>query len=138
MIHNLHCVLHFLAMALTIHCLTRTFPTLPYEEMLYAILGKSYNLSLVFVGAVRAQKLNHTYRNASYIPNILSFPLSPTDGEIFITPRVAYRESKKFDMSPDGYIGYLFIHGLLHLKGYTHSDTMDRMEKKYVALFKLT
>lgn len=125
-------------MALTIHSSARSFPNLPYDKMLHAILGKSYNLSLVFVGATRAQALNQTYRKASYIPNVLSFPLSPIDGEIYITPRIASRECKKFNMTPEGYMGYLFIHGLLHLKGHTHSDTMDTLEKKYVSLFKLT
>jgi len=30
---------------------------------------------------------------------------------------------------------YLFIHGLLHLKGFEHSSTMEKEEKKYMRLF---
>ncbi len=115
----------------------RSYPSLPYEEMKDVILGKKYTLSLTFVGATRAQKLNKTYRNAEYIPNVLSFPLDKNVGEIYITPSVAEREAPKFSLSPRGYVGYLFIHGLLHLKGYPHGATMERAEKKYSTLFKL-
>jgi probable rRNA maturation factor len=115
----------------------RTFPTLPYEDIKNAVLGKKYELSLTFVGKVRAQKLNKEYRDATYVPNVLSFPLSEAMGEIYIAPSVAEKEAKKFSLTPKGYVGYLFIHGLLHLKGYPHGATMERAEKKFVSQFKL-
>lgn len=117
---------------------SRTYPKLPYEEMKNAILGKKYELSLTFVGRKRAQTLNKAYRGATYIPNVLSFPLDTQVGEIYITPSVAEKEAGKFSLSPHGYIGYLFIHGLLHLKGYPHGATMERAEKKYLDHFNLT
>ncbi len=95
-------------------------------------------LTLVFIGEKRALQLNKTYRGATYIPNVLSFRLDSHNGEIYITPRTAYKECHKFNMSPSGYIGFLFIHALLHLKGYTHSDTMEKVEKRYMKQFELT
>jgi probable rRNA maturation factor len=95
------------------------------------VLGKGYQLSLTFVGTVRAQKLNKAYRKKSYVPNVLSFPLDAHAGEIFISPEVAKRQAPRYGMSTKGYIGYLFIHGLLHLKGLDHGDTMDKAERKY-------
>lgn len=124
-------------MSVTISHSARAFPKLPYEAMKDAVLGKSYTLSLIFVGEARAQALNKAHRNATYVPNVLSFPLADTVGEIYITPLVARREAKKYNLTPPGYIGYLFIHGLLHLKGYPHGDTMDKAEKKFMAQFKL-
>lgn len=100
-----------------------------------AILGKKYKLSLVFVGKQRAATLNKQYRNKSYSPNVLSFPLDKTTGEIFICPHVAQNEAAKFDLTPNGYVAFLFIHGCLHLKGYGHGDTMDRQERKYLKAF---
>ena len=114
-----------------------TFPILPYEEMKNTILGKQYELSLTFVGKIRARSLNQKYRKASYVPNVLSFPLSKEVGEIYITPIVAEKEAYKFSLTPKGYIGFLFIHGLLHLKGHLHGDTMEKAENKYRARFKL-
>jgi probable rRNA maturation factor len=103
-----------------------------------AVLGKNYSLSLSFVGATRAQKLNQTYRKKNYVPNVLSFPLEEKTGEIIICPQVAKLEAKKFDLSVDGYIAYLFIHGLVHLKGHDHGDTMDKLEQKFMRQFSIT
>ncbi len=122
---------------ITISQSAKKYPKLPYEVMAESILGKNYSLSLIFVGKVRARSLNKKYRKATYVPNVLSFPLDKNTGEIYITPLVAKTESKKYDMTPTGYIGFLFIHGLLHLKGYPHGATMDRLEKKYCTYFKL-
>lgn len=116
---------------------TRSFPRLPYENIARKVLGDAYTLSLTFVGETRARTLNTHYRGATYTPNVLSFPLSAKAGEIYITPVIASREAKKWNLSPRGYIGFLFIHGLLHLKGYPHGATMEKAEKKYMSLFHL-
>ena len=116
---------------------TKSFPSLPYGEMKDAILGKKYSLSLAFVGEKRAQALNVAHRNATYVPNVLSFPLQKDAGEIYITPAVATREAPKYSLTKKGYIGYLFIHGLLHLKGYPHGATMEKAEKKFMEAFAL-
>lgn len=124
-------------MSLTLSHRTRAFPRLPYEAIKDSILGKKYVLSLIFIGEKRAQALNLAHRNATYVPNVLSFPLDKSTGEIYITPRIAKRECKKFNMTPAGYVGFLFIHGLLHLKGYPHGATMERLEKKYCQRFNM-
>lgn len=115
----------------------RSYPKLPYEAIKKDILGNTYELSLVFVGETRARLLNKEYRNKTYVPNVLSFPLTETAGEIYIAPAVAKKEAKKFDMTVTGYIGFLFIHGLLHLKGHDHGDTMEKAEKRYVSKYNL-
>lgn len=122
---------------LSITATARTYPKLPYAQMKDDILGKEYRLSLVFIGRTRAQHLNQTYRKKTYVPNVLSFPLTSTDGEIFITPSIAKKEAKKYGLSPKGYIGFLYIHALLHLKGFTHGATMDTAEAKYTQKYGL-
>ena len=110
-------------------------PSIPVDKLVDKIAGKSYQLSLVFVGEKRAQALNIEYRNKNYIPNVLSFPLDKSTGEIFICPSVARREAKKFNLSYKGYLTFLLIHGLLHLKGHQHGDTMEGLERKYMRAF---
>ncbi len=117
--------------------IAKYIPSLPYEEISKAILGKNYTLTLAFIGEQRALRLNQWHRKGNYVPNVLSFPLTSTVGEIYITSQVAKREARKFDMSVKGYVGYLFIHGLLHLKGYDHGATMDKAEQKYIQQFNL-
>jgi probable rRNA maturation factor len=123
-------------------CITSTIKSYPkkhpYEEMKRKILGAKYDLSLVFIGEKRAATLNKTYRSKTYAPNVLSFPLSESAGEIFISPLVAAREAKKFNLTPTGYVAFLFIHGLLHLKGIDHGDEMDALERKYLKSFSIT
>lgn len=115
----------------------RSYPRHPYQKIKDDILGRSYTVSLAFVGATRAQALNTQYRNKTYVPNVLSFPLDEKTGEVYITPQVAKREAHKFNMTVNGYIGFLFIHALLHLKGMDHGDTMDKAEKKYCRKYDL-
>ena len=125
-------------MSIEISKTTKTYPKLPYEAIADAILGKRYAVSLVFIGDTRAKRLNEDTRGKDYIPNVLSFELAEQAGEIYIAPTVARREATKFDLSPQGYIGYLFIHGCLHLKGLPHGDEMDRLEAKYRKQFNIT
>ena len=112
-------------------------PNHPYAKIAECILGKKYELSLAFIGERRAQALNKAHRKKTYVPNVLSFPLTELIGEIYITPEVAKREAKKYGMTVNGYIGYLFIHGCLHLKGHDHGATMEKAEQKYVRDFSL-
>ena len=116
----------------------RSYPSLPYEKIKNDILGKKYNLSLAFIGSTRAQTLNNEHRGKNYIPNVLSFPLDEQIGEIFITPTIAKKEAYKFDMTHKGYVGFLFIHACLHLKGLDHGKQMEKEEKKYCRKYKLT
>jgi probable rRNA maturation factor len=124
-------------MSIQIIHVARKVPTHPYDAIKEAILGKQYELTLSFIGERRALAINKAHRNATYIPNVLSFPLDMEHGEIYITPKVAEREAHKYNMTVDGYIGYLFIHGLLHLKGLDHGATMEKAEQKYVRKFQL-
>lgn len=121
----------------TISQTARSYPALPYQKIKEDILGSTYSLNLNFVGATRASLLNKQYRQKDYVPNVLSFPLDQKNGEIYITPAVAKKESSKYNLTYKGYIAYLFIHGLLHLKGLDHGPNMDSLEKKYLQKYKI-
>jgi probable rRNA maturation factor len=124
-------------MPIAISSTARSFPKLPYARIAADILGSRYHLSLVFIGARRASALNRTCRGKSYVPNVLSFPLDETHGEIFITPVCAAREARGRGMTARAYVGFLFIHGCLHLKGHTHGATMERAEARYCARYNI-
>lgn len=116
---------------------TANYPAHPYEQMKDVILGKRYELALFFVGEKRASAVNQASRKKSYAPNVLSFPYTQTQGEIVLCPAVAKREATAYGMTYEGYVAFLYIHGLLHLKGYDHGAEMEALEKKYVVKFKL-
>lgn len=115
-----------------------SYPSFPYEAIKQAILGKSYTLSFAFIGTARAKTLNQNYRKKDYVPNVLSFPLDEKNGEIYICPEIAYPEAKDFNLSKNGYIAFLFIHGLLHLKGHDHSEVMEALEQRYMKRFSIS
>lgn len=96
------------------------------------ILDTSYDVSVVIIGEKRAQTLNKEYRNKDYTPNVLSFPIDETMGEIFLNPKTARTEAEKFGLSTTNYLYYLIIHSMLHLKGFDHGDEMSAQEKKYM------
>jgi probable rRNA maturation factor len=123
---------------LSITSTVKKYPPYEYQAMKDAILGKRYILSLVFIGAKRAAQLNEQYRKKTYAPNVLSFPLDERTGEIFICPQIAKTQAAKYKLSVNGYVAFLFIHGLLHLKGHNHSDTMDKQEQKYLTRFNIS
>ncbi|MBK5215322.1 MAG: rRNA maturation RNase YbeY [Candidatus Pacebacteria bacterium] len=110
-------------------------PRLPFVSIKEKILGSDYELGLTLLTSVKQKKLNLTYRNKNETTNILSFPLSETSGEITIDPIKVKKDAPLFDMNYTQFFKYLFIHGLLHLKGFEHSSTMDRQEKKYLKMF---
>lgn len=107
-------------------------PRLPYQKIKTDILGTAYELSVFFASPRVAQTLNNTYRNKTYIPNTLSFSLSKNSGEIIICRSAARKEYKKFGYTYTTYLGLLLIHSALHLKGYEHSGTMERLEARYL------
>lgn len=115
--------------------------TLPKRAILMRIknaaVGKAFSVSLVFAGPARMRALNRTYRNKSYAPSVLAFRLAKNEGEMFIGPSVAAREARAAGVSASTHIAYLFIHGLLHLKGHAHGATMTQSEKRLCKIFKV-
>jgi probable rRNA maturation factor len=112
-------------------------PSLPFLLMKNKILGKDYELSLVFIGSKRSRALNSAYRQKDKAADILSFPLSKSEGEIFIDLGAAKKRAAVFEEKYRNFIGFLFIHGLLHLKGFDHGSTMEHEEKKFRTLFRI-
>lgn len=112
-------------------------PTLPFSRMKEKVLGKKYDLSLVIVGDTRSKRLNEEYRGKTYTPNVLSFPLDNMNGEIFLNLKQAKREHRKREESYEYFVALLFIHSMLHLKGFDHSDTMEGEEQKILRAFKI-
>ena len=111
---------------------------LPFAELKAAALGQQYELSLVICGDTLSRSLNKKYRGKTYAANVLSFPLSRTEGEIFLNLRVAEREARKYGISLRERLALLFVHGLFHLKGLTHGPAMERAEQKLLKAFDLT
>ncbi len=125
---------HFRVTALT----KDRIPHLPFLSMKEHVLGSAYDLSLVIVGDARSRTLNTTYRNKTYTPNVLSFPLDDTQGEIYLNLKQAKREYRARGESYEYFVALLFIHSMLHLIGKRHGSTMEGIEQDVLARFNIT
>ena len=106
-------------------------PAIDFSAMKDAILGKNYELTLVITTPAQIRKYNLTYRGKDEPTDILSFPYSDKNGEIYICPSETRKEAKKFDRKYNNFFAFLFIHGCTHLKGFDHGGTMEGHEISY-------
>jgi len=110
-------------------------PGLPFVKIKEFVLGKDYDLSLVFIGEKRSKILNKKYRGKDKPTNILSFPLGKKDGEIFIDLKSARKDALALKKGYNEFIKILFIHGILHLRGMGHGKKMEDKENKIFKKF---
>lgn len=110
-------------------------PGLPFVSIKEAVLGKKYDLSVVFVSRQKIRKLNHEHRDKDKATDILSFQLSNVAGEIYINLDETKKEAKKFGRDFGNFLQFLFIHGLVHLEGFRHGSRMEARETKFRTKF---
>ncbi|EUJ46283.1 rRNA maturation RNase YbeY [Listeria riparia] len=109
-------------------------------------------LTVTFVDNARIQEINRDYRDKDQPTDVISFALEEMgDGEVEITwsedmdvPRIlgdiiisterAKEQAKEYGHGFDREVGFLALHGLLHLLGYDHIEDED--EKEMFALQK--
>lgn len=126
--------------SLSIHSLPRTKPRVSRPFLLNiknAVLPRDYELSVAFVDTGVMREINGRYRNKRTSTDILSFPLSPCSGEIIFSMRDIEKRAMLFKRSASNFLAFLFIHGLLHLKGYSHGSRMEREEIKFRKRFEI-
>lgn len=105
-------------------------PAIDFLSLKNYTLGKKYKLSLVFATPKLSAELNSKWKGKTGPADILSFPLSENEGEIFISLSRARQKAPEFERSYLNFLQFLFIHGMVHLKGYEHGSTMEAVEEK--------
>lgn len=110
-------------------------PSLPFLLLKDMILGKNYELSIVFADARTSRNLNYRFRGKDKPTNILSFPLSQKSGELVVHLPAVKRDAASFGRTYENFLGFLLIHGMLHLKGMRHGSKMEGKERQYCRFF---
>ncbi|MBC7370431.1 MAG: rRNA maturation RNase YbeY [Bdellovibrionaceae bacterium] len=109
------------------------------KELLKSKIMKSSHqkmqLTVVFLNAPAAKKINLQFRGRNYATDVLSFdPMEPDSlGELVLCPQVLQRQAKEHKLNYQLELGYMVLHGILHLLGYDH-ETSDRDAKKMFAI----
>jgi len=100
-------------------------------------------LSITLVTDEKIRELNHRYRSRNEVTDVLSFPIDEELlGEIIIACGRAREQAREYGHSLTREIGYLTVHGLLHLLGYDHREqagrkTMRKREEEILTEFGL-
>ncbi len=108
-----------------------------FVEIKDFVLGKNYELSLVWIGEKKSKKLNFQYRKKNKSTDILSFSINKNLGEIFINKEKAYKNAENFSRKENNFLELLFAHGCVHLLGFDHGKKMNEWEKKIHKKFKI-
>ena len=96
---------------------------------------KNIELTLVFLDPRPAKKINQEFRNKDYATDVLSFESMTPDslGELVLCPEVLKKQSKEHGLTFQMELGYMVLHGVLHLLGYDH----ELGEKEAQEMFEL-
>lgn len=101
----------------------RGYTTLTRKEMV-----------VVLVTSPEMRRLNYQYRAKDYATDVLSFESADPDtvGELVLCLPVIRRQSRSTGLGERGELGYMLVHGVLHLLGLDHIKKSD--EAKMFAL----
>jgi probable rRNA maturation factor len=85
-------------------------------------------LIVVFVSSSEMRRMNKQYRGKDYATDVLSFhPAEPTSmGELVLCLPTIRSQSKRTGLSERGELGYMIVHGVLHLLGFDHENLKDQ------------
>lgn len=113
--------------------------TKAFSKLLKKIFRKikeKKNMSIVFVSLEQIQELNKTFRQIDKATDVLSFPNDDIEdktlGDIFISLDKAKEQAESYGHSFEREVGFLAVHGYLHLIGYDHHTKED--EEKMITM----
>jgi probable rRNA maturation factor len=71
------------------------------------------------------KRLNKLYRGKNYATDILSFeaPEEGTLGELVLCLPTIRSQARRTGLGEKGELGYMLVHGVLHMLGYDHEKT---------------
>lgn len=97
--------------------------------------------SITFVSSERIQEINRDYRKKDQPTDVISFAMEESGedeiaiiggdqlprmlGDIIISVQVAQEQAKDYGHSFSRELGFLALHGFLHLLGYDHMEEAD-------------
>lgn len=91
-------------------------------------------LSIVFISKIEMKKLNNKHRKKNYATDVLSFG-SLTDlnsiPELVISPEVIKLQAKDHNLSFKMELGYMILHGILHLLGFDHEKGPKKAKEMF-------
>jgi probable rRNA maturation factor len=96
-------------------------------------LKKKQSLTVIFLNRLPAKAINFQYRKKNYATDILSFDGDGVEslGELVLCPEILQRQAVEHDLSFRQELGYMLIHGVLHLLGYDHEKNQEEAQEMF-------
>ena len=111
-------------------------------------LDSNYELSITLVDNKKIQEINRDYRSIDQVTDVISFAIEDDDeeefwdffeeedfpiprllGDIFISLDRTKEQAKDYGHSFERELGFLVVHGFLHLNGYDHQTEAEEKER---------
>lgn len=99
-------------------------------QMIFKQVIENHEMNIVFLDKDQIQEMNRTYRNIDKVTDVISFPDQDENyiGDIFICLDRAKEQAVDYGHSIEREIGFLAVHGYLHLLGYDHHTEAEEKE----------
>jgi probable rRNA maturation factor len=98
-------------------------------KKIFKSIPSKQNIHIIFVTPEEIQRLNMTYRQMDKTTDVLSFinddPSDQSLGDIFINLTQAEQQAISYGHTMKREVGFLSVHGYLHLLGYDHHTDED-------------
>ncbi len=99
---------------------------------LFTTIDDKKSMEIILVDLKTMQQINKQYRGQDKPTDVLSFnndaPRSRSLGDVFIAVEQAERQAATHGHSLEREIGFLAVHGYLHLKGHSHDTAADEQQ----------
>lgn len=112
----------------------RTASRAVFSEIAKEILP-NWDISLAFIEETKALELNKKMRGKDYVPNVLSYVVGEKSCEIIICLSEAKKQAPSFQLPVSSLQLLVFIHAVLHIKGWAHGANMEKCERKLLARY---
>ncbi len=111
----------------------RKWMSLWLEQVGQNLKTSDSQLTVVFLDTAKAKKLNQQFRKKNYATDVLSFQGDEGRnlGELVLCPQVLKKQAKEHKHSFEAELGYMLIHGVLHLLGYEHEKSKKEAQKMF-------
>ncbi|MGL4949496.1 MAG: rRNA maturation RNase YbeY [Anaeroplasmataceae bacterium] len=105
-------------------------------ESIFKNVNNDKEFNIIFTTNEIIKDINNQYRQKDYVTDVISFAINEDEqsflteelGDIFICIDQAIKQSEEYNHSIEREIGFLAVHGYLHLTGYDHNTLEEEKE----------
>lgn len=114
-----------------VHFFNKTKEDTKLQEKLirsiFSNLDKKETFNVIFMDNEQIREINLMYREIDKATDVISFPDKEDNyiGDIFISLERANEQALEYGHSYEREVGFLAVHGYLHLLGYDHHNETD-------------